>query len=127
MDRPWGQPLPRNPTILALAEIQSDLDQRIAAQGNIEFPALVTNIEKRGINIRLLRLDREEFVLETAKVFLRGVVELMVQYPELGTRAIKAVVLEPGSVLGRVEISSSQATFEGTRTSSFNATTNLTV
>ena len=62
-------------------------------------------------------------VLSKASNSLRGVVQLMTVYPELGTKAVQVIVTEPGVVLTRVVISASRAGVDGKAAISLNGTT----
>jgi hypothetical protein len=57
-----------------------------------------------------------------ASTALRGVVAVMIAYPEVGTKAVNAIVFNPEEILGRVEISRSDARSDGPSPSTSNST-----
>ena len=105
VQRPYGAVLPKNPTILCLASASSALDQQIASSWDKEFP-LVWEFEENGVHLVLRSVYREEFHLSDGVIALRGVIEVMLRYPEVGTRAINVMLFDgEGAILGRTEVS----------------------
>ena len=64
--------------------------------------------ERYGIRIDILRIDRDRFFLTEAIFLLRGMAELIEQYPEMGAKAVDANVFvnqQFGPFLARVQLS----------------------
>ncbi|MCJ1457749.1 hypothetical protein MMC28_008118 [Mycoblastus sanguinarius] len=122
VQRPYGAPLPYNPTIFCLVSAQSDLDRQITIKGDVIIDYSYT-FQEGGIKVYIQTVDRRNMVLSKASNSLRGVVQLMTVYPELGTKAVQVIVTEPGVVLTRVVISASRAGVDGKAAISLNGTT----
>lgn len=107
MLRPYGDALPHGPTILCLVSGQEDLDRQIATKGDIIVDWGYVKTEN-GITVYIQSLHRRALVLSKASEGLRGIVELMNTYPQLGTRAVSVVMKDEDGVLARIVISSAR-------------------
>lgn len=74
---------------------------------------MIWDFEEGGIKIVVVSVNREEMYWSDASTALRGVVAVMIAYPEVGTRALNAIVSNPEEILGRVEISRGNARSDG--------------
>lgn len=121
VQRPYGETLPENPTILCLVSAQADLDRRETARGDVQMPK-EWEFEERGIKIVILSPFRDGMRLSVASTALQGLVTLMTQYLQFGTRAGTTSVSEDGNVLGAVELSRSEAHDVGVSVLALNST-----
>lgn len=81
---------------------------------------MIWDFEEGGIKIVVVSVNREEMYWSDASTALRGVVAVMIAYPEVGTKALNAIVSNPEEILGRVEISRSNARSHGPSPSTSN-------
>ncbi len=70
---------------------------------------MIWDFEEGGIKIVVVSVNREEMYWSDASTALRGVVAVMIGYPEVGTKALNVIVSNPEEILGRAEISRSNA------------------
>lgn len=125
VERPYGEDLPFYPTILCLISAQSDLSRQVARRGDVIIGDSYT-FEENGIKVYVQAVYIRIFFLSKASNALRGMNELMIGYPELGTKAVSAALLEEGEgVIGRVVISRSGAGADEQAIINFNGTTSL--
>lgn len=81
--------------------------------------------EERGIKIVILSPFVNGMTIKTAHTALRGLVELMAQYAEFGTRAGSISVIKFGSPLGAIELSGSETPAVGPSALTINSTVSM--
>ena len=122
VQKPYGQTLPYGPTVLCLSEAENDLDDQYSRKGDAIIDYTYT-FKNRGIKAFIQSLDRRNMVLSKASAVLRGIKELMINYPELGTRAVLVLASEiDHGLIARVIISRDEVGVNGNLTTSLNGT-----
>lgn len=121
VERPYGEDIPYDPTIHCLVSFQNRLNSERAARGDISID-YGRVFWQDGINVDILSHTRTELLLSKASDALRGIVQLMTRYPELGTKAVAVLMKEPGMLLATVYVTQSRNKADRKTGTSLNST-----
>ena len=118
VDQPYGPLLPEGPTLTCLFDAQAEFARQEQAHASTELPSEWL-WQSEGIKVWILRLEKIQFQIDEARLFLLGMVQIFNTYLDLETREVNANLWKEGwGIIARVSISRGNVNLAGIETAS---------